>query len=141
MKKILNFAARNKFALIVPALLVIAFVGVPSKQANASDFGLAINSGSFSFGLGIGDSSYYVAPSSTVIIDSGPRYVPAPYFRPLPPPPPPRPYYRPVPPPPPYYRPVPPPRPYYRPVPPPPHFRPGPPPRPYGPPRGPRGPF
>lgn len=131
MKKILSFAARNKFALIVPALLVIAFVGVPSKQANASDFGLAINSGSFSFGLGIGDSSYYVAPSSTVIIDSGPRYAPAPYFRPLPPPPPPRHYYRPVPPP----------RPYYRPVPPPPHFRPGPPPRPYGPPRGPRGPF
>ncbi len=54
-------------AVLVPAFVVLVVVCAPTREANAGNFGLSLNVGRVSFGLGIGDSygdsGYYGAPA------------------------------------------------------------------------------
>ena len=56
-----------KAAVLVPAFVVLVVVCAPTREANAGNFGLSLNVGRVSFGLGIGDSygdsGYYAAPA------------------------------------------------------------------------------
>ncbi len=116
MKKNAHVFNRNSLALLVGAAFAVAFLCVPTREANAGSFGLSVNTGSVAFGLGIAD------PYPAYVIAPAPRYVL------VPPPPPPRPMYGPR-----YMPPPPPPRPMYGPryMPPPRHMPPPPPPRAY----------
>ncbi|MBQ9813854.1 MAG: hypothetical protein IJM54_11155 [Thermoguttaceae bacterium] len=57
-----------KAAVLVPAFVVLVVVCAPTREANAGNFGLSLNVGRVSFGLGIGDSygdsGYYGAPAA-----------------------------------------------------------------------------
>ncbi|MBP5621798.1 MAG: hypothetical protein J6X44_07270 [Thermoguttaceae bacterium] len=70
-----------KAAVLVPAFVVLVVVCAPAREASAGNFGLSLNVGRVSFGLGIGDSygesSYYGAPA----VVAAPAPAPAPVVR------------------------------------------------------------
>ena len=70
-------------AVLVPAFVVLVVVCAPAREASAGNFGLSLNVGRVSFGLGIGDSygesSYYGAPE--VVAAPAPVPAPAPIVR------------------------------------------------------------
>lgn len=94
--KMTRIASRSMTsAAIVTSFLALMLVFVPTREANAGDFGLALNLGNFSLGLGVGNAQPVPAPAPAPEPEPAPRPVyrgqaPLPpcsgshYFRPAP---------------------------------------------------------